>query len=613
MKKMNMIFLLSYIILALSACDAYTSPDLTNYNNDTASVLNLYVNQYDNFGDKGQYWIPQQKTGTNYWIVTGANSNTNDYSDNSLRNHILSESIIGLTALAVNENRGNTMVWTDVDYSSYNDMRNKFGLTNNGSATTWELLTKDEIKKQIKGYVLCSVRKQESLSVAAIASHVYQSIIVDSQYEDSIQALGYTKTYDATNKSMQDGWTEFKDLCNNDALVLMPTLTGVLKSFAIAHRLMVVNYNKNYTSASSGNNKTLFTEILNWLEPISAVLGWEQNVSEDTFVDLVSKSGNLMVPADYLYNSTFASAGYTGRQSGLATVTNPKYINFNDSLYYTSFFLSDGDNVQWMMNNFNNSKYYLNVDNLGSKISFGLPVCNLSMLAPYQLSQLLSDQAPVNSIIEFGGGGYFYADGFAENKDRSTLLSSLAEKIANHMRQRRVKVLGLFSKNVTSENAKEAYQAFIESNNQLVGIIAVQYDPYAGGNGEIMWFTNSDGINIPVVTVRYSLWNFGSYNASNQGTPAYVSSLINNSIAGEDANKHSLVAVHAWSAFADTGTSGDLLAENTGGSSYGGTAALWCANRLNSKAKVVNVEELLWQIRMHYYPEQTNLLLNGFY
>jgi hypothetical protein len=75
----------------------------------------------------------------------------------------------------------------------------------------------------------------------------------------------------------------------------------------------------------------------------------------------------------------------------------------------------------------------------------------------------------------------------------------------------------------------------------------------------------------------------------------------------------SLVDVHAWSAFSDTGTSTDLLSEDSNGEFYGATAAKWCMNRLKSNIKVVNVEELLWQIRMHYRPEQTKEILTHFY
>ena len=593
-------------------CNKYESPNPNDYKEDTSNVSSLYVDQYDNFSDKGQYWLPKQKLGKEYWVVVNANSNVNNYDDNSLRNHILAESIIGLMSLAVNEGRGETMVWTEMQNPDYNAVRDNLGLVSKGTQTTWELLElHPEIRKQIDGYILCNVRKQESLTVAAAASHVYKAIIVDAAYEAKVKALGYELKYDASNKTLADGWAEFKDKCNNNSLVMMPTLTGNNKSYAIANRLMVVNYNKKAESASAGNNSALITEILNWLQPLSPVVGWEQNVDERSFVNLVSKSGNLMVPCDWISNLSFMSANYSEKQAGIATVTNPQFIKFDDKSKYASFFLSDGDNVQWMMNAFRNDTYYFNIDNQKTKMAYGLPVTNLSMIAPFQLNKIISEQIPSNSLIEFGGGGYTYVDNFADSKNRAEILNSLTIKVGNHMKQHRVKVLGLFSDDVLSEKSKEAYQAYISNNDQLIGIIAVQYSPYAGGNGEIMWFKNSKGYDIPVITTRYSIWNFGNTNTSNQGTPAFVASKINSSTS--ESSPFSLVAVHAWSKFSDIGESNDLLAENISGTESGATPVSWCQRRLNADVKVVNVEELIWQLRMREKPDQTKKFLGEYY
>ncbi len=50
--------------------------------------------------------------------------------------------------------------------------------------------------------------------------------------------------YDATHKTTLDAWHEFKDKCNNEALVIMPVQTGELREFAIKNNLFVLNLNK---------------------------------------------------------------------------------------------------------------------------------------------------------------------------------------------------------------------------------------------------------------------------------------------------------------------------------------------------------------------------------
>jgi hypothetical protein len=601
------------MFLTTQSCDQYESPDPRDFVNDSLETKQLYVNLYDQKSDQGQFWFPTQSAATNYWVMIGANSNNNNFDDNSLRNHLLGESIVGLMALAVNEGRSNTMVWTDVNNSSYLDIIASSGMTHNGNQTTWELIGQvDEIREQINGYVLCKVRNEESISAAAIASHVYRSIIVDEFYQDSVIALGYEMTYDARDKTTADAWNEFKDQCNNNALVLMPTQTGNLKSFAIANRLMMVNYNKKMGTSNNGTNAALFNTILDWLEPLSPVLGWEQGLGEDAFVEPISRSGNVMVPSDWMWNVPAMSADYAGKQSGLATVSNPHYYDYDSESHFVSFLMSDGDNVQWMMNNFLNNTYFLSTANNETQMSFGVPLANLSMMAPQQMRKIFDNQGLSNTVVEFGGGGYYYPDNFAENKNREELLGQLAVKLAHHMRQHRTKVLGLIAKDVTSEEAKQAYQAYISANDQLEGIVVFQYHPYAGGDGEVMWFTNAEGYDIPVITARYAIWNHGNNNLPNQGTPTYISQKINE-LAASSQQTFSMVAVHAWSRFSDIGDSDDPLAENLGGSSSGVLPVSWTVRKLDPQVKVVNLQELIWQLRMKEKPEQTNEFLSKYY
>ena len=75
------------------------------------------------------------------------------------------------------------------------------------------------------------------------------------------------------------------------------------------------------------------------------------------------------------------------------------------------------------------------------------------------------------------------------------------------MRQHRIKVLGLHARDYTNEEAcKEAYQAFIDANDQLEGILVISLTGYADGGGKTYWLTNKDGLHIPVITAHYALW-----------------------------------------------------------------------------------------------------------
>lgn len=102
-----------------------------------------------------------------------------------------------------------------------------------------------QLKGMFDGYVLTDVAgNPESGIVASVASHVYNSIIVDVRDKDFYEKAGYRMRYDATRKTTVDAWREFKDKCSNEALVIMPVQTGELREFSIKNNLFVLNLNR---------------------------------------------------------------------------------------------------------------------------------------------------------------------------------------------------------------------------------------------------------------------------------------------------------------------------------------------------------------------------------
>ncbi len=554
-----------------------------------------YESIFDEVSDKGQYYMPQtRRTSKKYWALVNASSDDPGLKGigEGLQYSLLCQSLAGIVNSAMDEGKTDVGIWLDVSGKSYELSKNNLG-GEIGRQTGIELLTKEygpvdgieaDVKKLVDGYVLTDVvSNPESGVVATVASHVYNSIIVDVRDKEYFDALGYKMKYDARAKTTADAWLEFKDKCNNEALVVMPVKTSELREFAIKNRLFCVNLNKAYGSVSQGQNVQLFNEILAWMKPNAPVLGWEHGVSEDSFVGLASNAGHPLLASDWSYNHTLTSIDYKNRQDGiLAKVTNPRSINYGAGSRFVSFFLSDGDNYQWVMGDSFMNDFYCQEERTASKMSFSLCAEALSQLAPAQLGNIFNLQGSANTIIESFGGGYYYADTYSISGDRSENLKIIAERAASHMRQHRIKVLELIATDVYSQKAQEAYKVFIEANDQLEGIIAIQYSPYNGGHGKIFWETNSAGYDIPVVTAKYSLWQGGS---DGQGDPATIASAIN---SGQDSL--ALVCVHAWSDFDGKRAS---------------SAALSCLKNAGASFKPANVQELIWRIRMRHRKEQT--------
>lgn len=558
------------------------------------------------------YSMPEmKKKPRKFWTCTGVVSIDNRNSINEtetmqgLQYHLLCQSLAGLTNRMVEEGKSDVAVWLydhggKASYKVSKQALEDMGICEQGVQNGLELACSDyesvdglrlQLKDFFDGYVLTDVKNNpESGIVASVASHVYNSIIVDVRDKEYFEKAGYSMKYDATHKTTLDAWHEFKDKCNNEALVIMPVQTGELREFAIKNNLFVLNLNKKQGDPRSGQNVDLLEEVLAWLQPNVPVYGWEQGVSEDQFVARISKSGHPMIPCDWSYNHSLTSLLYTERQQPVqAQSFNPKLIDFDKKRNYVSFFLSDGDNIQWMMQDFATSFYDV-PEAIEVKMSYGLPVSTLSMMAPAQLHNLMNLRRDECSVLEMLGGGYYYIDTYSQNNNRNDNLKVAAERLAVSMRRYHVGLLGVMAMDVKSVASKEAYQAFVDANDRLEGIIALQYSPYAGGGGEVFWVTNKNGYDIPVITVRYSLWDRIH---EREGSPDFIASKLK---AEAQVESFSAICVHAWSRFE--------------GNAHGAAAARLCAGKLDGRFEVVNMQELVWRLRMSRHPEQTLEYLN---
>ena len=80
------------------------------------------------------------------------------------------------------------------------------------------------------------------------------------------------------------------------------------------------------------------------------------------------------------------------------------------------------------------------------------------------------------------------------------------------------------------------------------------------------------GYDIPVITVKYSLWDRIH---EREGSPDFIASKLKEEAQEES---FSVVCVHAWSRFE--------------GDTYGASAAKRCAERLDDRFEAVNMQEL---------------------
>jgi hypothetical protein len=532
------------------------------------------------------YWWPKQPIPDGF--VVGELGTT--HGENALLH-----SLTGLVAQAQRQGLTDELIWHSAgsDYPLwYTKLINRTGAEERGAFNVWELLERYADRKIVKGYILYepeTTRKNwEAMNYSYHAAVSYagikKAVIIDEQMESKVKEAGLSMILDARNISREEYFEDLKGLLSNEMVITMNPVHHNNSDLAIANKAVMTYGTDDFTE-----------KIMDWAKPVSPVVGWNTG-NEDDFTQLPTKYGLFNTASDWCSNLISLSAGSEDATFEKVKTLDPRTIDFEDGAHFHSFVMSDGDNMQWTIGSFVRGANYWGSD-LHGDFPVGFTSCpvNLSMMAPDVLDEMGKTQPPHTTVIEYGGG-YQYPDMFAAERgaDQEEIHRGFARKINIHMKRTGTKVFGFICMDVTSEDAIEAYRIYAEEMEDLTGMFAVQYAPYHGGYGDVIWVKNREGIEIPVVTARYSLWQDLAY--AGGGDVTQVSDAINAGIRDREESMDWTV-VHAWSNFENPAQPGERA--------KGIMPVKWCIDKLDEKIKIVSPEELLWRIRMKHNPEQT--------
>ena len=577
-----------------------------------------YADIYDPIADVGQYKLPALSRTPKFCREVAVDVN-------SLKDCILAASITGLTARALEQGKTDVGVWMAcnadraVAYRKERTWQEAHGCRFLPEVSPLQLATETfapvegsdvTLKHLFDGYILTDLKKNpESASVAVTASHVYNGLIVDKQDRALFEKAGYKLLYDASEKTVRDAWNEFNNRCEKTGLVIMPNNTWELRDVAIQNGWFFMNLYPQPHDATNGEYWDLYETVCQTLDSHHLIYGWEAGRHNEREInEMASRNAQASAVNDWFYNACLTSADYRNRQEPvLARVLDPKTIDYSKNKRLVSFFMTDGDNNQWMMGGFIERWYDL-PESAASKVAFGIATTTLPQMAPAAFKYLIERQPENSTLLEVQGGGVYYSDTYANNRNRAEDLREKARLTSAYMRQHRIRMVGLMAnRKAGSPEAMEAYRIFAEENDQLIGVLAYQYTPYAAGAGDIYWVTNKNGYDIPVVTIKYSLWN-EPYIREREGTPRYIARRLDKDRNNPEFN---LICIHAWSRFSDQGKDCDDLAETKDATTGGPGIARLLENHLDDSYETVSLEELIWQIRMKHRPEQTKFFLES--
>jgi len=548
------------------------------------------------------------------------------FSEPRIALQLMVQSVAGLAAKAVNEGRGDELVWVD---NGGGDLEKWYArlitqqpeLARPGALEPWDLVDRYVKQGIIKGYILYRRDQSKgeshtsrpgmdcSANVASSLAGILDGIMVDETLEREAKAHGLKLLLDVRGKSQPWCLQTYRDQFNRRMICLQDPRVPHVRDLAIAHKVFT----------AFGSDESI-PAAMAWLEPLSPILGWNCG-DEFANTDLSTRYGHIQTATDWCLNLPVLMAGTEKVNLPRARGFDPRTIDWNDAHSAIAFVDTDGDNVQWLLGNFfGNASYWANPER--GTIPFGWSCCfdQLAQLCPQAIEYALETRTTNDWFIEWGGG-YYYPDRFGRQRtNRWELLARHARRTWELMKRTNSRIIGFNFSQVDSPEAHQACEVFAGQTDGLLAIFAFQYAPYEGGAGKVFWVRDRNGVEVPVMTARYSIWEHANRRAR-AGTPAKVAREIRQTTDGTapaQPPRQDWVIAHVWSYFKyspDTDENAENLPQEAAeahGGVRGYSPVVWCAERLPAGVRVVNPEELAWRIRMQHDPAQTKRLVDQF-
>ena len=423
----------------------------------------------------------------------------------------------------------------------------------------------------LSGYILSS---DESLSVAISLSGLLNAVVVQPSNEKTAINAGLTMVMDVRDKD--DLWlrsSEYFSQLSRKVAVEQPT--------SMAHKLVDYAVMADaYFNFYDGNHAEEHTAMFDFLDNGAVVLGWNNVLGEYETVKSFSRLNACLVPADHAYNlstlSSFFAEGSVNESRYASEEANKSHVE-NDNVHTVCIVMSDGDNLQWTLNDYvTKTSWYSSALRGSFAMNWGLPALFGDLAQPL-MQHYANEQTSMDEfIMQLSGLGYTFPVNWDENAKWN-----MAKMLSDTMQKRGMKYMNVLDDHGFTEQNMYAFTA----QSGIEGIFYTDYTNYAGYKGDILW---SNGV--PVVSAKYRLWN------SIKGCdPEGIANSINNAPTGIDCeDAYTFIIVHAWSGLDAEGNfvaNGDTMA-----------AVAKLISLLDSDVEVVSASEFMNRIKDNLKP-----------
>jgi hypothetical protein len=409
-------------------------------------------------------------------------------------------------------------------------------------------------KDHIKGYIICTPGTN-SVNVAISLCGLTESVAITADNVDLFKSLGIPETADVRDKDEAWFFENYGDQINKNILIYqIEDKYDFLSDYSVFGNMITF-----YEPLSGSTSRA----IMRSMNPQSAVLGWG-----DSEFDLVNRSSgyNIFVhPADWAKNlSTLSNFNVDLKQKHHTTTAKSPA-----GVHTVCFLFSDGDNVQWMLNEFaTNTRWYGSGNRNKVNLGWTIPPA-LAEAAPTLLERMyaLADTSSTGKdyfVAGPSGLGYMYPDNYKDLNGYTELLDRYMEKAD----------LGIV--NIIGSSDSDSYLEPFLKQPHTDALFFYFFSNYSGGAGKVKWVANK-----PVIYARYNFWDGFESVTSLAAKINKGSRDINSSAA------YSLIPVHNWSRSVD-----DVIA---------------CVNLLDDDVRVVAPDEFVALIKQNLKPVSTIL------
>jgi len=429
-----------------------------------------------------------------------------------------------------------------------------YGVTFVNVADLWDLV--ERFSESLNGYLLYNPNTS-SQSVGLSLAGVLNGLPVSPALEAAAQSAGLPLLQDVRGKDELWCWEMYGDLFNDHMLTEQWETVGhaeYLVDYPISEGAFI------YHDETCGDLRTTLAAQLD----APYIFGWGAECGEYDFVVGASEGGASVIASDFSQNLSVLS-----RVEGVSTTGNqhaPATLETEDDVHYVAFLMSDGDNIQFIQNAFDHTRWW------GSPHRGTFPMTwemssVLATAAPTMLRWVYDSASPLDQMVSApSGDGYFLP-----SKHPNTL--ALAERTASVMADTDMRVAVVLD----AEGDLSSCDAFTAQPG-IDGVVYKDWADYNMRQGELRWSNGK-----PIFAIRHLLWN----NGATQDSPSGIAAAVNTAPKAPKADiaSYSIVNIHAWSEWPDN-------PHGTGATA----AAKWTIEQFADHVRVVNVEELLMHL-----------------